>query len=687
MRRISHVLVTVLVALPTPALAELVGKAPTISTTTWQVQESTTDRSAESGVQRAAGDVRPQNAQIEASTAADTPDASEVSIASEVSTVNEVSTTSEVSTGTNTPVTTELSEVVWEIKRSTVAPARNQNPGAAAVAVERDLRQISSKDQFQAESQQLNQSAKNTPSEVTDTDAPVAEAPVNAMTGARLKEVPAVYKNPSEVIISKVMFEGNTVFADDILADIAEPYLNRALGVADLEQLRVQLSQFYVDTGYINSGARLPGQEVENGEITYEIVEGRLEDISVTGTDRLRDRYIVDRVLRGANAPFNTRLLQRNFQLLLDDPLIDRMDGKLTPLPGLGASKLDLDVTRARPYDFSISADNHVSPSLGSEQVQLQGQVRNIAGLGDQFGVTAAISESRTSLNSEYLVPLNSRDTKLRVRLSISDSGVIEEPLDAIDIDSDTSGTDISVLHPIRLESRNQYSVGAGLSVRRNRNLLAGEPFSFSIGEDDGVSRVTVLRAWQEYIRRKDSRVVAARTSLNIGLDAFDSTIHADGRPDSEFVSLQAQVQYVQRFFEDRGQLLLKLDSQFANQTLLPLEKFSIGGANSVRGYRENEVVRDRALFLSAEWRFRFHESGRFGRWSIAPFIDYGIGGNKGQFTAEEVLNSVGAGLLWNMKNRIAAELYFGHTLQDPPNSEGSTLQDNGVHFSLRTQF
>ncbi|MBF0230597.1 MAG: hypothetical protein HQK63_13590 [Desulfamplus sp.] len=44
-----------------------------------------------------------------------------------------------------------------------------------------------------------------------------------------------------------VIFEGNTVFSNQELNKVAEKFINRDVGMADLEELRYQLTRYYID--------------------------------------------------------------------------------------------------------------------------------------------------------------------------------------------------------------------------------------------------------------------------------------------------------------------------------------------------------------------------------------------------------------------------------------------------------
>ena len=490
-----------------------------------------------------------------------------------------------------------------------------------------------------------------------------------------------------QVVLSNVEFEGNTVVSDSALRDVAAPFIGRPIGLSDLEELRLALTRAYTDEGYLNSGAVLPDQKVVNGNIVYNFVEGELASINIDGEGRLRKDYISERVLKGAARPFNSVALQQNFQLLLNDPLIERMDAQLMALPTLGESELNLRVTRARPYNFALIGSNHGAPSLGEQQYSLAGVVRNIAGLGDHLSISTVGNANKFNLTTAYEVPLSSKETRVRVQFTTADSSVVEEPLDELDIESDTIGAEVAITRTLSRKVGREVTAGTALSVRENSNRLQKLPFDFSLGDVDGRSRASVFKLWRESVTRRSKDVLAARATLNVGVELFDATAHDDGRPDGQFTSLQGQLQYSRRFQGNDGNLLIRGEGQLSSRKLLSLERFALGGASTVRGYRENELVRDEALFLSAEYRYTFLRSHQYGNFQFAPFLDFGYGRNDGFFKDEQTLVSTGFGLLWNLRSRVSGELYYGAALRDVEDrGDSGNLQENGVHLKLAVE-
>ena len=130
--------------------------------------------------------------------------------------------------------------------------------------------------------------------------------------------------NEGRLVLKKVEFTGNTVISDEELQKITRSFLNRPLTVRDLEELRTRITAVYVDAGYINSGAVIPGQSSADGLLKIKVVEGNLTEVRLEGMGRLRDDYLCERLLIGAGSPLNLKKLQEKYQLLLTDRLIEQ---------------------------------------------------------------------------------------------------------------------------------------------------------------------------------------------------------------------------------------------------------------------------------------------------------------------------------------------------------------------------
>ncbi|MCX7168848.1 MAG: ShlB/FhaC/HecB family hemolysin secretion/activation protein, partial [Proteobacteria bacterium] len=244
-----------------------------------------------------------------------------------------------------------------------------------------------------------------------------------------------------------MVFRGNTVFPTGELEAIAAPYLRRNIGMPDLEELRLKLTRHYVDRGYVNSGV-LQAKESSSGVAVFEVIEGRLTAIHLRGLERLDENYVARRLAKDRDGPLSIDVLRERYQLLLDDPLIQRMNARLMPAARLGEAILDIDLVRARPYQLTAFVNNYRPPSIGSEAAGMSGWVRNLTGYGDVL--EASLQDSprdggspRASLG--WRMPINQQGTQLSLQLEHGRSSVIEEPIQTLDIKSTLDSRDIGL--------------------------------------------------------------------------------------------------------------------------------------------------------------------------------------------------------------------------------------------------
>jgi hemolysin activation/secretion protein len=476
---------------------------------------------------------------------------------------------------------------------------------------------------------------------------------------------------------------GNTVFSEAELQKIAAPYTNREITNVDLEELRQKLTEHYIKHGYINSGAVIPDQKIENGVIEIRIVEGRLSRIDVEGTKYFKKDYFSDRLELHSGPPLNVNDLEEELKILLQNPLVSRINAQLAPGAAPGEAVLKTDVTEAPRYDFAVQLDNKLSPVLGEEEMQLYGQVNNFLGNGDVLSAQFIGSEGiHSDYTLRYDTPISPTDLALGVYYEHTQAVVVQDPYNQLDIRSTYKTVGAQLSKPVYRTANRQLALGAVLEHRESDTSLLGQPFSFSPGVQDGKATVSVLRLVQDYLDRGRDQVLAARSTLSVGLNAFGSTINPDA-PDSQFLAWLGQGQWVQRIGERGDTLVLRADVQLANHALLPLEQFSVGGLDSVRGYRTNQLVRDSGYTGTVEYRIPvFADQAGPHNLQFSTYVDTGSARYKSAPNpSPSYLTGVGVGLLWDPGPKYHAELYFAHGLDNVPYKTGHSLQDDSIYF------
>ncbi len=495
-------------------------------------------------------------------------------------------------------------------------------------------------------------------------------------------------------ILKGVHIAGNTLLDDQSIHAVVAPYLGKSVTLDDLEEIRQRFTRLYVDRGYVNSGATIPDQDVSNGIVTFRFVEGRVTDIDVTGADHFNPEYFRSRLARAAATPFNIETLAEEQQILLQDPLIRRLNVELVPGLAPGEARLDADVTEASRFSLSTEIADDQSPTVGEIRGQLQGTMANLLGFGDLLTANYGRSASLNDGFIDYSVPIASDDTRLNLRYDRNGTVVVTPPLVPLDITSSYSSVGIGLSRPFYRTAEQNLTLGLSLERRQEQTFLLGMPFDFVPGSVNGETNVTALRFSQSWLDRDAEHALALRSTMSLGLEALGATVTnmaTNMTPTGQYFAWLGQAQYVRRIYQD-WEVLIRSDAQLSDRPLFQIEQFALGGIDTVRGYREYLTVTDDAVLVSAELRIpiarlripRLADSDEAGKLQLVPFYDFGRGWNVDRPTpSPPSISGVGAGLRWLLGSGITAEFYYAKALRNV--DVGNSLEDRGIYFRVTT--
>lgn len=513
---------------------------------------------------------------------------------------------------------------------------------------------------------------------------PAPEPPLNIPVPAPAPpaETPEI---PGTVIIQKFEFAGNTAFSSEELAKVTAAFTNKPISFAELLQAEAAVTKLYVDAGYINSGAVIPaGQNLSAGVVTIRIIEGGLQDIVVSGTGRLDPNYVRIRIALAAGRPLNTNRLLQALQLLQLDPLIQNISAELTAGARPELSILEVRVKPARTLNAQLILDNGRSPSVGSFRRGIEFTQANTLGLGDALTVNYTNTTGSNAFDIDYTLPVNPRNGTVSLSYGRTGSDVVEPPFDRLEIVGKSSRYELTYRQPVLQTASREFALGITASLQESRTTLLGESEPLSPGADEeGRTRVSAVRFFQEWTQRSPRSVLAARSQFSLGLGTFGATVNSEG-PDSRFLAWRGQAQYV-RLLAPETLFVARSDIQLADRALVPLEQIGLGGFRSVRGYRQDVLLTDNGLLLSAEMQIPIARFGRTNLLQVVPFVDYGLGwNNSGEDSPKDNnLLGVGLGLQLRLGDKFTGRLEYGVPLIDAGNSDGNTWQEKGLYFSV----
>lgn len=488
--------------------------------------------------------------------------------------------------------------------------------------------------------------------------------------------------------VSTIEITGSTVFSQADLADLVAPYLNRQVSFGELLELRNAITERYVTAGYITSGAILPPQTLVDDRVTIQVIEGELEDIVVVGLNRLSPAYVRSRLGLASAPPLNVDRLLAGLQRLQLNPLIETVAADLQAGSRANLSVLVVDLAEADSFAVDLSLDNYGADSTGVGQRRLLLSEGNLSSLGDRITLEYENTDGSNGVDLSYTLPVSPNGDILRFRVGYANSRVIDPNFQVLDISSSSVYYDLGYRHTLIETPTEELTLGLTLSHQHSQTRLGLDnigPFPLSPGADrDGITRITALRFSQQWTQRSQTHVLAFRSQFSLGLDWLNATVNPTG-PDSRFLAWRGQGQWLQRFGPDTL-LLLRGDAQLASNDLLSPEKFGLGGAQSVRGYGRDVLLRDSGVLLSAELRSPIARIPELdSTLQIIPFLDAGVAWsvNDDLSSGPNTLIGTGLGLLWQQGDRLSMRVDLSLPLV-PLAEDRNVFQNSRIYGSVR---
>jgi len=398
-------------------------------------------------------------------------------------------------------------------------------------------------------------------------------------------------------IVKKIEVTGNTLIDDATLAPLLEVGDGLEVTLGILHLIAQEITSLYAEEGYILSRAYVPEQEIVNGAVTLQVVEGRLGALEVTGAERFDREDILARLQPLKEDPALTESALEKSLLELNDILGLKVKAVLKPGEAFGTSDLTLSAEESRPYRIAFDADNFGSRFTGEQRYGLTGEAGSLLLLGDRFTVRRVESnEDQDFINPYYSVPVGPYGTTVTLSYLFAEFNLGDQ-LAALNAGGESNIFTVDVSHSFYRTRNNEFHLSLGGEIRNFKNDLAS-----SSSSDDKLRDVYVAAGGFF----KDS--LRARTFYNVRLQqGFSERDVSDplnsrllGRGDVLIAGID--VTRFQSAWIGKTYFILKAKGQVASRRVLSPDLFAVGGFGSVRGYPLAEVAGDNGFYVSAEF-------------------------------------------------------------------------------------
>lgn len=402
------------------------------------------------------------------------------------------------------------------------------------------------------------------------------------------------------VVVNSFEFTGNSVIPTAELQALVAGHIGKPLTLDDIFTLADDLTAHYHARGYGLASVTVPAQQVTDGSVRLEVVEGRIGKISVEGNRSYSfetiNKFISD--LQPGEV-YKTAEMERAILTLNDLPGL-KVRAVIKPGATFGTSDIVLRATEEDSSDYLASFDNYGREEIGELRLLGDANFNNLGGFGDRLNVSLLYAEDSllTYGNLAYGLPLGGSGGRLRFTLNRADYEVSEEALAGAGITGDNTNFRIDYTYPwVRTRSSNLILTTA-LTRTETETLVPGSPIPLNSTE------LNLLEAglfWNTIFRNNSALSLSGLFSGNFKSREPTAT---DPQTDAQTGKLRMDVSYSLPF--GRWTLVGRGAAVYSPDPLVDTQRFSIGGPYSVRGYAPATVRGDSGGQVSVELQYSF---------------------------------------------------------------------------------
>ncbi len=490
------------------------------------------------------------------------------------------------------------------------------------------------------------------------------EAP--ALVPERARPEPAPAPAGPSFVLQGVEFRGSSVYDAARLEALVADRIGEPVDFAGLKAIADRVEALYAEDGYLAVRAVIPAQRIAGGRVRVEIVEAAIAEVVIRGdlgraepaVRQSLETLVGRRPLQGAEA-------ERALLLARDLPgvnLIAALRARRSETPG--ELVLLVEGTQAAVDGF-FSLSNFASEFAGPVVATAGAAVNSALLSGDRFEVVglASLDVGEQALAQlSYDAPTGIEGLRLSLRGSATYSA--------------TGGP----LEDLGIDYRSQVvRAGADYTILRSRarTLTASGGFEWihqdSDARFDPIEIEEDLRVFYAGLRLVESDLggglLDARGDLRLGVEALGASADGDpglsrgGSADPSFVSAAAEASY-RRALPAGLSLRARVSGQVSSGRLPSFETFSLGSYTIGRGFDPGTLTGDHGLGASLELAYALPipTYDAFASPSAFGFVDTGRVWNEDGPDAG--LTSLGAGLRWQLFERVDAELMVAVPVQ-----------------------
>ena len=503
--------------------------------------------------------------------------------------------------------------------------------------------------------------------------------------------------------------KGNNLLERTVLERTVYPFLGPNKSIESVEQARAALESAYHDKGYQTVIVDIPEQNVENGVVYLQVVEGKVSRLRVKDSRYFslgRIKAAIPELAEGKvpNLPVMKKQVEELSNQSADRTITPVLRAGETP----GTVEVDLKVKDELPLHGRIELNGRNTSSTSRlrlvSSLHYDNLWQRLHSASLMYQVSPENNEEVDVWAGTYVLPIPSTDAKLAFYAVSSSSTAQVASAGALSVIGIGEIYGLRLIKPLPSLDSYSHSLTLGIdykNFKEDLNLIGADTIKTPIDYLPFMVQYNSSLVEQDY-----------QASFNVGVNfhvrgLFDGPITFDkdkdtgaltpqtqferkrsgARPDYAYLTVGAKYNH---YLPLEMEFATRISAQLSDSPLISNEQFSLGGMDSVRGYFETQALADNGIMGSVELKSPHLaplDWDYVKKLQALVFLDGGVGtinqallGNPQSYS----LASAGLGLRFQVWEYLNGILDLGFPVID---LEPVKAGDPKLHFSIAAEF
>jgi len=388
-------------------------------------------------------------------------------------------------------------------------------------------------------------------------------------------------------VLSRVEFTPSALLDQAALQAAVAPFVGKPVSRADLARMLDAVNALYAERHITTARALLQTQNIVDGVVHVELVEGRLGKMRIEGARHLRESFVRRRIHLQPGEVVDSNRLRSDLVYLNRTSDID-VHTLLQPGAGRGQTDMLVQVDEPQRSSFDAFVDNSGVDSTGRTRAGVQAHLFGLARVDDRLDGNIAHSRGGNDGSLAYSLPVSASNGRIGVSYARSQIDIINDAFRDLNITGSSSVASVEYRQPLVATFHWLFGGIGSYSLTHSSTRINNQSIA------DTTNRSMTLGMNLDY--QGDGRrwsVTQLMTRLRSGEPML-------GR--SSFTVAPGSAYYIQRFGHSRWALRADAGWQWSAGNNVPSANlFQIGGLGSVRGYQRGVLAGPRGYYLDLE--------------------------------------------------------------------------------------